>query len=66
MTQATKRVPIYCDCCASHVVGYREGDRITWFVNTSKGRHTKVIYLNEDLEHLTSKGKFGIDNTTTE
>lgn len=46
MTTAMKRQPIYCDCCESQIVGYREENRIIWFINTTKGRHTKVIDLN--------------------
>ncbi len=63
MTQVEKRVPLYCDCCASQVVGYREAGRIVWFINTSKGRHTKVVNVGEGL---TQKIKSGIGSTTTE
>lgn len=45
--EATTRKPIYCSCCGTQVMGWREGNRIIISDRRHGERHTAVVTLDK-------------------
>lgn len=45
-----KREPIYCICCGTHVMGYKQNGRVVWFDKRHGEKHVAQVELDSTSE----------------